>query len=147
MKAINLRCEYLVNPIGIDIRSPRLFWNCSEGIKQTAFKIKAFKNGVLDFETEKIVSSNMYFDYLNQLSSRDVITWQVALFDENDVEGEYSPLASFEMGLLNPIDWQTKWIRGDYKVNKKQRYPIDCFKKEIPLKNISSARLYVTALG
>ena len=28
MKAINLRTEYLINPIGIDIQNPRLFWNC-----------------------------------------------------------------------------------------------------------------------
>lgn len=35
MKAIRLRTEYLNNPIGIDIQTPRLFWNCEGGTKQT----------------------------------------------------------------------------------------------------------------
>lgn len=32
MKAVRLRTEYLVNPIGIDIVAPRLYWN-AEGRK------------------------------------------------------------------------------------------------------------------
>ena len=39
MKAINLRTEYLVNPIGIDICNPRLMWICEGGTKQTAYQI------------------------------------------------------------------------------------------------------------
>ena len=42
MKAIRLRIEYLKNPIGIDIRKPRLSWNCEGGIKQDAYEIQAF---------------------------------------------------------------------------------------------------------
>ena len=34
MRAINLRTEYLVNPVGIDIQHPRLMWICEEGLKQ-----------------------------------------------------------------------------------------------------------------
>ena len=41
MKAINLKTEYLINPIGIDIQNPRLMWNCDGGIKQTAYSIVA----------------------------------------------------------------------------------------------------------
>ena len=37
MKAVNLRTEHLVDPIGIDIRTPYLSWNCEEGKKQTAY--------------------------------------------------------------------------------------------------------------
>ena len=36
MKAINLKAEYLVNPIGIDIKYNRLMCNCEGGKKQTA---------------------------------------------------------------------------------------------------------------
>ena len=36
MKAINLKTEYLIDPIGIDIKNPRLMWNCEGGKKQTA---------------------------------------------------------------------------------------------------------------
>ena len=33
MQAIRLRTEYLENPLGLDIRKPRLMWNCEDGIK------------------------------------------------------------------------------------------------------------------
>ena len=41
MKAINLKTEYLNNPIGIDIVKPRLFWNCEGGVEQTAYSVLA----------------------------------------------------------------------------------------------------------
>ena len=36
MKAMNLKTEYLSDPMGIDIARPRLMWNCEGGIRQTA---------------------------------------------------------------------------------------------------------------
>ena len=33
MKAVNLRTEYLIDPVGIDIPNPRVFWNCEGGVK------------------------------------------------------------------------------------------------------------------
>ena len=63
------------------------------------------------------------------LKSRDSILWQVRLWDENDVPGEWSEYAVFEMGLLQLDDWRAKWITGNYAVNKNERYPVDCFKK------------------
>ena len=36
MKAVNLKCEYLKNPLGIDCERPRIFWNCEGGVTQTA---------------------------------------------------------------------------------------------------------------
>ena len=41
MRAVHLRTEYLKNPIGIDIRKPRFFWQCEGGKKQTAYRITA----------------------------------------------------------------------------------------------------------
>ena len=32
MKAINLKTEHLVNPLGIDIVRPYLTWYCEDGI-------------------------------------------------------------------------------------------------------------------
>lgn len=41
MKAVNLRTEYLENPVGIDLLHPRLMWTCEGGKKQTAYRITA----------------------------------------------------------------------------------------------------------
>ena len=54
MKAINIKCEYLKNPIGIDIERPRIMWNCEGCIKQTAYQVVA--DG---WDSGKVESSSM----------------------------------------------------------------------------------------
>ncbi len=147
MKAISLRTEYLKNPIGIDIRHPRLLWNCEGGIKQTSYRIIAKSDGKTVWDSGKVVSGSMHADYPNDLASRQRVEWNVTLWDENDVEGEASETAFFETGLLSASDFAAKWISGNYCVNKKKRYSVDCFKKQFNAKSIAKARLYITACG
>lgn len=147
MKAINLKTEYLINPIGIDIRHPRLFWNCEGGTKQTAYRIVAKTDEQIVWDSGKITSESMHADYPNDLASRQRVEWNVTLWDENDSEGESSETVFFETGLLSASDLMAKWISGNYRVNKKKRYPVDCFKKEFAARNVAKARLYITACG
>ena len=147
MKAINLKCEYLINPIGIDIQNPRLMWNCDGGIKQTAYRIVAKSDEKTVWDSGKVVSSSMYAEYPHKLKSRERIIWSVTLWDEDDREGEPSEPAFFETGLLSASDFTAKWISGNYRVNRKNRYPVDCFKKQFAAQNIAKARLYITACG
>ncbi|MBQ0125588.1 MAG: alfa-L-rhamnosidase, partial [Clostridiales bacterium] len=148
MKAINLKTEYLHNPIGIDITSPRFYWNCEGGKTQTAYRIVAKSGNALLWDSGKVPSSSMtHIRYGGaSLKSRQRVEWSVTLWDENDVEGDPES-AFFEMGLLRADDWKAKWITGDYNVNKSKRYPADCFKKEFDVGNTLRARLYITACG
>ena len=147
MKAISLRTEYLVNPIGIDIRHPRLMWNCDGGTKQTAYRIVAKSDGETVWDSGKVASESMHADYPNHLASRQRVEWGVTLWDENDAECKSSETAFFKTGLLSASDFTAKWISGNYRVNKKKRYPVDCFKKEFSAHNVAKARLYITACG
>lgn len=147
MKAINLKCEYLINPIGIDIQNPRLMWNCDGGIKQTAYRIVAKSDEKTVWDSGKVNSSSMYAEYPHKLKSRERIIWSVTLWNEDDREGEPSETAHFETGLLAASDFTAKWISGNYRVNKKKRYPVDCFRKQFAAQNIAKARLYITACG
>ena len=147
MKAISLRTEYLVNPIGMDIRHPRLMWNCEGGTKQTAYRIVAKADEKTVWDSGKVSSERMHTDYPNDLASRQRVEWSVTLWDENDSEGEPSETAFFETGLLSASDFRAKWISGNYRVNKKKRYPVDCFKKAFSAHNVAKARLYITACG
>ena len=147
MKAINLKTEYLINPIGIDIRHPRLFWNCEGGTKQAAYRIVAKTDEQIVWDSGKITSESMHADYPNDLASRQRVEWSVTLWDETDSEGEPSETAFFETGLLSASDFRAKWISGNYRVNPKKRYPVDCFKKEFSAHNVAKARLYITACG
>lgn len=147
MKAINLKTEYLINPIGIDIRHPRLFWNCEGGTKQTAYRIVAKTDEQIVWDSGKVSSDSMHADYPNDLASRQRVEWSVTLWDETDSKGESSETAFFETGLLSASDFRAKWISGNYRVNPKKRYPVDCFEKEFSAHNVAKARLYITACG
>lgn len=147
MKAICLKTEYLVDPIGIDIWNPRLFWNCEGGARQTAFCIAAVTEDKTVWDSGKILSDSMYADYPNLPVSRQRVEWRVRLWDENDHAGDWSDSAVFEMGLLEDSDWKAKWITGNYTPKKNKRYPADCFRKAFSSKTVVSARLYLTACG
>lgn len=147
MKAINLKTEYLINPIGIDIRHPRLFWNCEGGTKQIAYRIVAKTDEQIVWDSGKVSSDSMHADYPNDLASRQRVEWNATLWDETDSKGESSETAFFETGLLSASDFRAKWISGNYRVNPKKRYPVDCFKKEFSAHNVAKARLYITACG
>lgn len=151
MRATRLRVEYLKNPIGIDITKPRLSWNCEGGKKQSAYRIVAMNDSSeILWDSEKVISSQMVhipWDSTD-LPSRAIVNWKVCLWDENDVQGEWSEEASFEIGLLEKSDWKAEWITGNYKVNKKKRYPVDCFRKTFTIqKSVKKARLYATTCG
>ena len=142
MKAIRLRTEYLVDPLGIDIQLPRLMWNCADGIKQTAYRIISE-----NWDSGKVQSSSMHAVYPRPLRSRERVNWKIRLWDENDQPGEWSG-AFFEMGLLQASDWTAEWITGDYRVNPKMRYPADCFRRRFMVREkVRRARLYITACG
>lgn len=149
MKAIRLRTEYLTAPLGLGNPKPRFYWNCEGGVEQSAYQIIAKRDGIVVWDSGKVMSSSMtHIPYAGQpLHSRDCICWTVKLWDEKGVPGENAE-SQFEMGLLETTDWQAKWIAGAYKPKKTVRYPVDCFRKKFILPgDIVSARLYASARG
>ena len=149
MRAIRLKTEYLKNPIGIDIVRPRLFWHCEGGVAQTAYQVICRdENDETLWDSGKVPSSSMRVRYGGApLSSRARVRWSVRLWDENGLSGDWSEAAFFELGLLSPADWTARWITGNYRVNKKIRYPVDCFRKTLETAQVRKARLYITACG
>ncbi len=147
MRAIHLRTEYLKDPMGIDIVSPRLFWNCEGGVAQTAYQIVAESDDTQVWDSGKVESVFMRCTYPQPLRARQRVTWKMRLWDENGEPGEWSEPAFFETGLLSASDWKAKWIAGNYKVNKKRRYPVDCFHRSFSAGEVKKARLYASACG
>lgn len=150
IKAIKLRTEHLLNPIGIDILKPRFSWNVEEAKKQTAYEIKAeYLNGKAAWESGKVNGNNMFAYYEGkELKSRDRLFWKVRLWDEEGNSGEWSEVSFFEIGLIKKTDWKAKWITANLTIDKKKRYPSDYFRKQFNVdKEVVSARLYITACG
>ncbi len=160
MKPYVLRCEFLVNPIGIDSTKPRLFWKFEEaevyGAKQTAYQIQAaqsperLQKGELIWDSGKVVSdeSNHILYQGKDLKSRERIYWQVKVWDQDKHEGEWSEPAFFELGLLKPQDWKAAWINPERETDPAVRYPASYLRNEFQLEEkVKKARLYITSCG
>ena len=146
MKAIRLRTEYLENPIGIERQRPRLSWNCEGGKKQSGYRIVAKSAGEVVWDSGTVDTDEMLAVYPHALKSRQRVDWSVTLYDEGGMPGEEAS-AYFEMGLLERGDIKARWIAGNYRVDKKTRYAVDCFRREFKTASIRSARIYASACG
>ena len=118
----NLRCEYLIDPLGIDAGSPRLSWILTSNQRdddQTAYQVlvassaDALKGDKGDlWDSGKVVSdASSQISYAGTaLSSRQSCYWKVRAWDREGNPGAWSPVARWQMGLLRPSEWQAKWI-------------------------------------
>jgi alpha-L-rhamnosidase len=136
-----LRCEYQTEPLGLGETSPRLSWELSEGT-QVAYRVQT-DNG---WDTGRVESDqSIALVYAGPaLQSRQRVTWTVTVWSE---AGEASASSWWEMGLLAPGDWEAKWIEGPLAGGPYSKVPAAVFQREIDLRDVASARLYVTALG
>jgi alpha-L-rhamnosidase len=120
-----LRCEYLVDPCGIDQKSPRLSWlleSPRRSQEQTAYQVLvASSPATLEqnqgdlWDSGKVASDETaHVVYAGrQLVSRQVCHWKVRAWDGDGQPGGWSKPARWEMGLLRPGDWSAKWIEAD----------------------------------
>ncbi len=157
----NLSCEYLQNPIGLDINSPRLRWILkSEGksIKQSAYQILAATNqGILEKDTSDLwntgkvpTDQSIQISYEGEkLKSGQRIYWKVRIWDGSNQPTNWSQVAFWEMSLMNDSDWEAKWISTeDYKHGASYNLRAPYFRKDINIqKKVKKARVYVTGLG
>lgn len=116
-----LRCEYQVNPLGIDTARPRLSWQLpasGRGVRQTAYRILvASSDALLKADTGDLwdsgrVESAQSFgiEYAGRaLRSRTRYGWKVKVWSSAG-EATSEP-AWWETALLPDQDWQGVWIR------------------------------------
>lgn len=154
-QASGLRCEYLINPLGIDNPSPRLTWlinDSRKGAKQTAYQIvvdtdsaKAAKGAGADWNTKKVVSGNTLAVYKGKaLQPFTKYYWAVTLWDKDGIK-TVQTVASFEMGMMDKQNWRGAWISDTRDVNLK---PAPYFRNAFATnKKIKSARAYVAVAG
>ena len=147
MKAVNLKTEHLVNPIGIDIRTPYLSWNCEGGKKQTAYEIEAMADGEVILSSGKIASDKMNHCFGVAVASKQRVTWKVRLWDETDTAGEWSEEAYFEMGILEKSQFVAKWINPELSCDPLVHKPASYLKTSFSVEKMGKARLYITCHG
>ncbi len=172
----DLRCEYLQDPLGVDVGKPRLSWilvSPDRNRCQMAYQILAASSaqalardeGDL-WDSGKVRSDqSTQIEYAGRrLAAGQEVFWKVQVWDHRGKLSDWSSVAHWSMGLLNESDWHAQWIGcaetlapkppGSRQLDPK---PDDqpkilatprYLRKEFTLnKTVRRAMVYVTALG
>jgi alpha-L-rhamnosidase len=141
-----LRCEYLTDPVGIDVPQPRFSWvleHAARGERQTAYQVvvssKAEAPAGDQWDSGKVSNGqSVHVVYAGKpITSGQTYYWKVRYWDSGDRASPYSAAARFETGLLESADWKGKWIGGANQMRKEFTLP------DRPVR----ARVYVAGLG
>lgn len=130
----SLRCEYRLDPEGIDIRLPRLSWIMESGMRaddQSAYRIlvasspeilKQDKGDIWD--SGKINSSENNREYAGRvLESRLRCYWKVEIWNSRNTLSGWSKSAHWSMGLLDRKEWKGEWI-SDHLLADTANFPL-----------------------
>jgi alpha-L-rhamnosidase len=124
----DLRCEYLVNPLGIDGTAPRLSWKLvavrpdSRGLIQSAYQILVGPSEAMLREEKgelwdsgKVASSqSLHVAYGGKpLASHAECWWKVRVWDQDGNASAWSKPARWTIGMLDAKDWTARWIGLD----------------------------------
>ncbi len=119
------RTEYLQNPLGIDEHQPRLSWKLeskAHAQSQSAYRILVASSSELlgqekgDLWDSGKVASDESIQVVYEGKppvSRQRLHWKVMVWNQDDEPSKWSEPALWSMGLLQPDDWQAKWIGYD----------------------------------
>ena len=152
---VDLRCDYAVNPLGVDSASPRLFWKLAggeRGQRQTAYEVLAASTAeqLAQDNDDLWDSARVASDETIQipfpgekLKSAEQVFWKVRVWDEGGHVSDWSRPATLTMGVLQQSDWQAKWI-GAADTN----IPSLLLRHEFVVKpGLKRALIYICGLG
>ncbi len=157
-----LRCEYLSNPLGIDVPKPRLSWLLNPAAKvtgQSAYRVLvASSPAILKkdqgdlWDSGRVTSpQTVWVEYAGKpLASGQQAYWKVRVWTEASQTLPWSAQANWSMGLLQSSDWNAKFIgeRRPDGVAEGTPLPFPWLRKTVELKQKPArAVAYVNALG
>ncbi len=146
---VNLRCEFLKDPVGIDVRQPRLAWvdlHTERAQMQSAYQVLVASSPELlaqnkgdQWDSRKTASDDPTQVIYNgkSLESNHSYWWKVRYWDKDGNTSAYSEPASFGVALLSADDWKGQWIGGANQLRQEFNLP------EAP----RHARAYICGLG
>jgi alpha-L-rhamnosidase len=156
LRVLDLRCDQLREPRGLENPAPRLGWRIDaggrRGARQTAFRIRVgtTRDGAADLWDSGRVKSDVTqgLAYAGRpLASRARAFWTVESWDDLG-QSMVSEPAYWEMGLLRAEDWSARWIGSDLAGGPERGAPAPHLRKTFTARaRPVSARLYVSALG
>ena len=158
-KSQGLFCETALREnLGIGNGQPRLSWQIETDLtnwRQTAYEVICFDaDGGQREQTGRVeADQSVLIDWpFAPLQSRERVSlkgrvWETADSASAHASGWSEPL-TVEVGLLDPADWGAAFISPDWEEDTSKANPAPYLRREFDLwSEVSSARLYITALG
>jgi len=138
VRPVNLRTEYLREPIGISASVPSFSW-----------EYQGSDNSFIPLRSEiRIGTSPKLLSVYNKgmtLKPHTRYYWNVTVWSTTGKRSEVSDLATFETGKFSFDDWSAQWISDNHDT---AYLPAPLFRKSFSIaKRIKEARLYVAAAG
>ncbi len=141
--------EGFVDPIGFHDAAPVLSWKLPPGVKkQTAYHLEV-KAGEKRWDSGWVESDQSTFVPCGggPYASRQQVEWRVDFRDENGKDSGWSEPAHFELGLLSAKEWKAQWIHPAGETGP-GREAVGWLRRAFTVgKNVTRARVYVTARG
>lgn len=157
VSAVALKCEHLVNPLGIDAANPRLSWMMQDdrsNARQSAYRIMVgtdslalVKKKATFWDSGKINTAQSLINYQGQpLAPFTKYFWTVELWDKDGKPIAPASLATFETGMIKMEHWKGDWISDKNDIHKVEA---PYFRKTFntTAKTIKHARAYLAAAG
>ena len=141
-----LRCEYLENPMGVDVKQPRFFWvldHTERGQAQSAYRVMVSSDPAVSsgdiWDSGKVASAkSTQVVYAGKaMESGKTYYWKVKYWDKGGVEGPWSDTARFDTGLFDKSEWKGAWIGG--KNQLRREFAVNG--------RLKRARAYICGLG
>ncbi len=132
-----LRCEYRIDPLGVDVAAPGLSWimisteSGQRGARQTAYRVLVASTAGILAENRGDLwdSGRVQSDQSNQLEyagkalrSSQQVFWKVRIWDEREEASPWSKPATWTMGVLDEADWRAAWISARQAVTESQPF-------------------------
>ncbi len=160
-----LSCEYIVNPLGIDTKTPRFSWTLLGSERnqlQSAYEIivsdnpRDINNATGNAWTSGKINSeqSIQVEYAGKpLQPFTRYYWRVKVYNQQGIASGWSAVNWFETAMLSVTDWKAQWINDgssnpvrDEDYYKADRMPL--LRKSFTAgKKIASARLYISGMG
>ena len=156
IEVIDLKCEYLVSPIGVDAKSPRFTWRMSQSDEMAQ---SSYCQVIIGTDSVELVHGSNNIWASQNLNYQTVLTvydgkalksvmkyfWKVVYFDQDGKSKMESDIASFETGFMTKEEWIGSWISDGKGVDYKEA---PYFRREINVsEKIDKARMYISAAG
>ncbi|WP_059102630.1 alpha-L-rhamnosidase [Shouchella shacheensis] len=154
LKLTNVLCEYMENPIGLDVDNPRISWQLrsdKRGTNQTAYQVqvatdKNYEEIVAD--SGKILSDHSVHVQLPpfKVEAKTLYHYRVKVWTGSGAcdwsEGHY-----FETGLLRSDAWSASWVSATENLVEDAQSPRFRRTFDYQSPKLTRARLYITATG